>query len=131
MLTRRLPNPFSSTSSDTATTTDVRAARVGPLFIAVYGLAYTGIWLALLTPIVVTISLRVRELTPAHAAQNLALVLSVGAASRLDDVVVGAERRRGDRVEPQRRIRSGLDRVHDRRSHQHEIAACHWMAPLS
>lgn len=49
-------------------------------FIGIYALAYTGIWLALLTPVIVTIALRVRELTPEHAAQNLALVLSAGAA---------------------------------------------------
>jgi MFS family permease len=49
-------------------------------FIGIYALAYTGIWLALLTPVIVTIALRVRELTPEHAAQSLALVLSIGAA---------------------------------------------------
>jgi len=54
-------------------------ARVSGTFIGIYALAYTGIWLALLTPIVVTITLRVRELTPEHASQNLALVLSIGA----------------------------------------------------
>jgi MFS family permease len=54
--------------------------RVSSAFIAIYALAYTGIWLALLTPVIVTIALRVRQLTPEHAAQNLALVLSVGAA---------------------------------------------------
>jgi MFS family permease len=53
--------------------------RVSGAFIAIYAFAYTGIWLALLTPVIVTIALRVRQLTPEHAAQNLALVLSVGA----------------------------------------------------
>jgi MFS family permease len=55
-------------------------ARVSWTFIGIFALAYTGIWLALLTPVIVTIALRVRQLTPEHAAQNLALILSVGAA---------------------------------------------------
>jgi MFS family permease len=55
-------------------------ARASWAFIGLYALAYTGIWLALLTPVIVTISLRVRELTPELAAQNLALILSSGAA---------------------------------------------------
>jgi MFS family permease len=48
-------------------------------FIAIYAGAYTGTWLALLTPIMVTLALRLRELAPAQAANHLSLVLSVGA----------------------------------------------------
>jgi MFS family permease len=52
---------------------------VGPFFILCYALAYTGVWLALLTPMLVTIALRVRQLAPENAAGQLALVLGVGA----------------------------------------------------
>jgi len=63
-----------------ATTASPVSARASWTFIGLYALAYTGIWLALLTPVIVTIALRVRELTPERAAQNLALILSIGAA---------------------------------------------------
>jgi MFS family permease len=53
--------------------------RVSWTFIVVYALAYTGIWVALLTPVIVTIALRVSELAPKDTAQQLALILSVGA----------------------------------------------------
>ncbi|HEY6641318.1 MFS transporter [Povalibacter sp.] len=53
--------------------------RVRPSFVFVYALAYAGVWLALLTPMLVTIALRVRQLSPENAAGQLALVLGVGA----------------------------------------------------
>ena len=56
------------------------ARRVGWGFIALYALAYTGTWLALLTPMLVTIALRVRQLAPEHGAQSLSLILAIGAA---------------------------------------------------
>lgn len=52
---------------------------VGWGFISLYALGYTGTWLALLTPILVSLALRLRQLSPATATQDLALVLSVGA----------------------------------------------------
>jgi MFS family permease len=55
------------------------AKRVSWAFIGTYAFAYTGIWIALLTPVIVTISLRVTALAPTQAAQNLALILSSGA----------------------------------------------------
>jgi len=61
----------------------VPVARVSWPFIAVYALAYTGVWLALLTPVLVTIALRVRQITPANAAAHLSLVLGVGAVFAL------------------------------------------------
>lgn len=48
-------------------------------FIALYALGYTGTWLALLTPVVLTIAIRVRQLAPDTAAQDLSLVLGIGA----------------------------------------------------
>ena len=44
-----------------------------------YAAAYTGIWLALLTPVMVTLALRVQELAPEQAARRLSVVLAVGA----------------------------------------------------
>jgi hypothetical protein len=49
----------------------IEPGRVSWTFIGIYALAYTGIWLALLTPVIVTIALRVRQLTPEHASQKL------------------------------------------------------------
>jgi MFS family permease len=48
-------------------------------FVAAYAAAYTGTWILLLTPVMITMSLRVRELDPGGAAGHLALVLGVGA----------------------------------------------------
>jgi MFS family permease len=56
-----------------------RARRVGWRFVLVYALAYTGTWIALLTPVLITIALKIRQLTPGEAAGNHSLVLSVGA----------------------------------------------------
>jgi len=55
------------------------ARRVGWRFVLVYALAYTGTWIALLTPVLITIALKIRQLTPGEAAGNHSLVLSVGA----------------------------------------------------
>lgn len=54
-------------------------ARVGWGFITLHALAYTGTWLALLTPVLVTIALKVRQLAPETAASSLSLVLGFGA----------------------------------------------------
>jgi MFS family permease len=53
--------------------------RVSWRFVLIYALAYTGTWVALLTPVLVTIALKVRQLTPDEAAANHSLVLSIGA----------------------------------------------------
>ena len=42
--------------------------RVGWRFVLVYALAYTGTWIALLTPVLITIALKIRQLTPDDAA---------------------------------------------------------------
>jgi MFS family permease len=56
-----------------------RTNRASWAFIAVYALGYAGTWLALLTPVLVSIALRLRQLAPESATQDLALVLSLGA----------------------------------------------------
>lgn len=48
-------------------------------FIFLYALGYTGTWLALLTPTLVSLALRLRQLSPATAKTDLELVLAVGA----------------------------------------------------
>jgi MFS family permease len=53
--------------------------RVGLGFTTLYAVAYTGTWLALLTPVLVTIALKVRHLDPQSAASSLSLVLGAGA----------------------------------------------------
>lgn len=53
--------------------------RVGWGFITLHAMAYTGTWLALLTPVLVTIALKVRHLDPSAAASSLSLVLGFGA----------------------------------------------------
>jgi MFS family permease len=55
------------------------SSAVGWPFIAIYGVAYTGLWMALLPPVLVGLAMRVRELDPAHATGSLSLVMGVGA----------------------------------------------------
>ena len=57
--------------------------RVGRVFMAVYGLAYTGLWMALLSPILVGLAMRVRVIDPVHADDSLSLVVGVGALTAL------------------------------------------------
>ncbi len=53
--------------------------RVGWPFVAAYALAYTGMWMALLSPVLVGLTLRIRAIDPAHAASDLSLVMGTGA----------------------------------------------------
>ncbi|MBD8880204.1 MFS transporter [Rhodanobacter sp. 7MK24] len=59
------------------------ARRAGWPFILIYGLAYMGLWMALLPPILVGLAMRVREIAPAHATGSLSLVVGVGALMAL------------------------------------------------
>jgi len=52
---------------------------IGWGFISIYAAAYVGTWLALLTPIMVTLALRARELAPATSEYWHSLVLAIGA----------------------------------------------------
>lgn len=67
--------PQGATNAATA----MRTQRASWLFIALYGLGYTGLWMALLPPILVSLAMRVREIDPAHATDGLSLVVGVGA----------------------------------------------------
>lgn len=54
--------------------------RVGPVFITLYALAYMGLWLALLAPILVTLPLKINGLVGAEGAPAaLSLVMGIGA----------------------------------------------------
>jgi len=59
------------------------AHRVGRVFMLIYGLAYTGLWMALLSPILVGLAMRVRVIDPVHADYSLSLVVGVGALTAL------------------------------------------------
>jgi MFS family permease len=48
-------------------------------FIAIYAFAYAALWLALLTPAIITLALRVRQLAPGNAAEPISRVLMAGA----------------------------------------------------
>src|SRR5258707_6367194 len=53
--------------------------RVGLGFIIAYAAAYYGSWIAIVTPVVVTLDLRIQQINPAGKAASLSLVLGVGA----------------------------------------------------
>ena len=57
--------------------------RVGLLFTSIYALAYFGLWMALLTPIVVSLALRIAEIDPTNKESNLSLILGIGAVVAL------------------------------------------------
>jgi MFS family permease len=57
----------------------VEAAPTGWGFISIYAAAYAGTWLAVLTPIMVTLALRARQLDGTGSEYGLSLVLAVGA----------------------------------------------------
>src|SRR3954468_14540992 len=53
--------------------------RASARFVAIYALAYAALWLALLTPAIITLALRVRQLAPGNAAEPISRVLMAGA----------------------------------------------------
>jgi MFS family permease len=57
--------------------------RTSARFVAIYALAYAALWLALLTPAIITLALRVRQLAPGNAAEPISRVLMAGAVVAL------------------------------------------------
>ena len=53
--------------------------RAPARFIAIYAFAYASLWLALLTPAMITLALRVRQLAGGDAARPISVVLFAGA----------------------------------------------------
>lgn len=72
--------PVTDTSPDRVSAeATVPVRRVGPVFIATYAAAYFGTWMALLTPVVVALALRIAQIDAKGEAGALSLVLGVGA----------------------------------------------------
>jgi MFS family permease len=57
--------------------------RAPARFIAIYAFAYASLWLALLTPAMITLALRVRHLAGSDAARPISVVLFAGAIAAL------------------------------------------------
>jgi MFS family permease len=53
--------------------------RASARFIAIYAVAYAALWLALLTPAIITLALRVRQFAPDDSAGPISMVLMTGA----------------------------------------------------
>ncbi|WP_406689915.1 MFS transporter [Saccharopolyspora sp. ID03-671] len=53
--------------------------RASPVFITAYAIAYLGLWVALITPVVVSLAVRVQQIDPDGKEGSLALVTGVGA----------------------------------------------------
>ena len=65
--------------------------RASARFIAIYAIAYASLWLALLTPAMITLALRVRHLAGGNAARPISVVLFAGAiAALIGNPVFGA-----------------------------------------
>jgi MFS family permease len=58
-------------------------SRASAGFIAVYAFAYAALWLALLTPAIISLALRVRQLAPDESAKAISWVLVTGAVVAL------------------------------------------------
>jgi len=71
--------PFSTGATDAVW----REREVGWQFAMIYGLAYTGLWMALLPPILMGLAMRVRQLALVHATGSLSLVVGLGALMAL------------------------------------------------
>ena len=73
------PFPVTDTSPERAIEEPLLMKRVGPVFIIIYAAAYLGTWIGVLTPVVVTLALRVSQINPTGKAGSLSLVLGIGA----------------------------------------------------
>ena len=60
-----------------------RTAAARTSFVLSYALAYTALWVALLTPVIVTLALKIQQLAPERTAQDISLVFCIGAVIAL------------------------------------------------
>ncbi|MFI8992698.1 MFS transporter [Streptomyces sp. NPDC053542] len=74
-----VPAPSSATTSDGPASTDPDAERAPRGFVLRLGLANFGLYSALLTPVIVTMALRVADVAPHNKESVLGLVLGIGA----------------------------------------------------
>lgn len=78
------PFPITDTSPERVSADASAPTRhVGPVFIATYAAAYFGTWMALLTPVVVALALRIQQIDAKGEAGDLSLVLGIGAVFAL------------------------------------------------
>ncbi len=74
------PLPITATSPERVSAeAPAPTRRVGPVFIAAYAAAYFGTWMALLTPIIVALPLRIAQIDAKGEAGALSLILGIGA----------------------------------------------------
>src|SRR2546421_1578468 len=74
------PLPITATSPERVSAeAPAPTRRVGPVFIAAYAAAYFGTWMALLTPIIVALPLRIAQIDAKGEAGDLSLILGIGA----------------------------------------------------
>ncbi|MGR3933744.1 MFS transporter [Streptomyces sp. BRA346] len=73
------PVAAAETESSPERSARLTGQRVGGVFTVLYILAIIGVWIALLTPASVTLSLRIADLDPEGKTSSLALVAGVGA----------------------------------------------------
>jgi MFS family permease len=66
-------------AADNDNSASPNAAHVGWKFIAIYVAAWTGVWMALLPPVLVGLGLRVHAIDPDNATADLSLVMGAGA----------------------------------------------------
>lgn len=74
-----LPNDAITQGRTAVPSAGAEPSRAGLPFIVAYVVATCGVWMALMTPPVMTLALRVAELDPDHKAATLAWVLGIGA----------------------------------------------------
>jgi MFS family permease len=79
MLISRMSVPPEVHRVDAQQERGIAGEPIGWGFISIYAAAYAGTWLAVLTPIMVTLALRARQLAPTGSEYGLSLVLGVGA----------------------------------------------------
>jgi MFS family permease len=66
-------------------------ARVGPGFIALYAIGYVGAYVALITPVVTTLAIKVAELNPAGKEASLGAIAAIGAfVAIISNLLTGA-----------------------------------------
>ncbi|MBA2810956.1 MFS transporter [Streptomyces sp. KM273126] len=74
-----MTTPLSSPTEATSAPAGSPSAPVSRRFIAAYMLGQLGLWAALLTPVTVSISLKISQIAPDTKAGSLSAVLSIGA----------------------------------------------------